>query len=272
MLLALLALLGMAASTAAPPSQADAAGNRLETLSSEHARPGEGDLICTVDGRWCAEFHRETASDPLFLLVARTDMSGTPVDSFHRRIEPDQREEPPTLWPHLVRLADGGVLVGLLTARRLWMSGGGGGDEELTLFRGAPGSPRLEPVAAFPMSGGRLVRACFSEEDYRLRGEACHDEYEFAGTVSLDPAVAAGPPRLVLETRARTFPGRAFRLTDEEAAARERRRWTGDDLVWVDDPLCSYRRDFAWDETAGAYVPDEPLPECHDYVEAAHGP
>ena len=106
---------------------------------------------------------------------------------------------------------------------------------------------------------GAMIRACFTEEEYRSRG-ACHDEYEFSGTLGLAPGAAAERPRLTLATTARSFPrgARAERQTTRRAPPLP--IWSGSA-----DPDCSYRRIFAFNAASGHYEPDRPLPECSTY-------
>ena len=171
------------------------------------------------------------------------------------------------LWPSLIRERGGGVLVGLADGRRQGGSGGAMLTDRLSLIRFAPGTAAAAEVLRLPLAGTATWRACYGEQDMRLRREACTDDFEFGGTLSLAPgAAAAGPPPLLFTTRARTFPGRAFRLTDAEAAARERRQFARADLAWAGDEQCSYRRTFSFDAAAGRYGPDSPLPDCGDYL------
>jgi hypothetical protein len=225
-------------------------------------------LHCDAEETWCAQLRRDGDDGEWRLEVHE----GSPINDAGvepRRFEPsDQARGDPAfaIWPHIVRAAGGAVMVGVLTTRRMGFSGGGASETRLTLVRAEPGAAPLVDVLEVPVEAGSMVRACFGEEDMQLRAEACHDEYEFAGTLALDPAAAAGPPRFVLATRARTYPGRAFRLTDAQAADREQRRWARSDLVWADDPECSYRRTYLFDAAAGRYRPETPPPACDDYL------
>ena len=107
-----------------------------------------------------------------------------------------------------------------------------------------------------------MIRACFSEEDMRQRRQACHDEYEFVGTLTLAPDSAGPHPRLLLETRARTYPGEVTRWEDSA----ERPRLSRGDLVWANHAGCSYRRSFSFDPAAGRYVADSALPDCGQFL------
>jgi hypothetical protein len=220
---------------------------------------------CTDGGALCARLSRE--GDRWHLdLVERPSQGGA---ERRVRFSPAGRDAPFAslwfdLWPHLIRESGGAVMVGLLSHRRNSFSGGGSSTDRLSLIRLEPGAAVAVEALQVPIRGSAIVRACFGEEDMRLRREACHDEYAFDASLSLEPG--AGSPRLRYTTRARTYPGRAFRLTDAEMAERERRPFRRFDLVWAEDGTCSYRRTFAFDVHAERYAPDDPLPDCGDYL------
>ena len=144
------------------------------------------------------------------------------------------------LWPSLIRERGGGIMVGLADGRRQGGSGGAMLTDRLSLIRFAPGTAGAAEVLRLPLDGTATWRACYGEQDMRLRREACTDDFEFGGTLALaTDAAGTGAPPLLFTTRARTYPGRAFRLTDEEAAARERRQFARADLAWAGDEQCS---------------------------------
>jgi hypothetical protein len=216
---------------------------------------------CTPDRGWCGELVRNGQSW-LLEIVGRSGADGS-----ERRIrfEPPDRDigDPSfALWPHLVREADGAVTFGLLAARRTGFSGGGGLATRLILVRVEPGGPQAAEVLTVPVEGSAMIRACFSEEDMRQRREACHDEYEFAGTLTLAPDDGGGRPRFQFATRARTYPGDVTRWEDSADRPPLRRG----DLVWADHPGCSYRRTFGFDPAARRYVADAPLPDCSQFL------
>jgi hypothetical protein len=102
-----------------------------------------------------------------------------------------------------------------------------------------------------------------SDRAVRGRRGACSDRYEFAARLTLDPATRAGRPRFLFAARARTYPGRRVLAEDSTTAPPLR----PSDLVWAADPACSYRRRIALDSAGADYVPDEPLPDCSDYLD-----
>lgn len=257
---------GSAASAAQHGTEIDHAGNRSEPLTAQRqAAPAAGEdplpiTFCEAARDWCATVRQDGEDGPWTLLVFPAGVQNEPL----RYPLPEAPEEEPaevSLWPFLVREADGTLLAGVQYYRRTMYSGGGAGAERLLLLR-LPGEQAPVPVLETPIGGSSMVRACFGEDDMRARRDACHDEYEFTGTLALDPAATAGRPRFILTTVARTYPGQVSR--DEDSAERPplRRR----DLIWWRDPECSYTRRFAPD-AAGQYAPDAPLPACSDYLD-----
>lgn len=252
---------------AAQPSQpaADRAGNRIETLRPQRqaAPAAEGERLpvtyCKRIGDWCATLRREGEGEPWELLVFAGGVRGGGEPRRYPLPEAAEDETEVALWPCLVREADGALLVGIKWYRRTMYSGGGAGVERLQLLRLTDDAT---PVLEAPIEASAMVRACFSDDDMRQRAGACHDEYEFSGSLTLDPTAAAGWPRFILTTVARTYPGQVSRYEDSAERAQLRRR----DLVWWRDPTCSYTHRFVPD-AAGHYAPDTPLPACSDYLD-----
>ncbi|HKR24590.1 MAG TPA: hypothetical protein VJS15_04990, partial [Allosphingosinicella sp.] len=212
---------------------------------------------CLPDREWCAELVRDGES-------WRLELVGRAGERRVRFEPPDREVGDPifALWPQLVREADGAVMVGLLASRRTGYSGGGALATRLILVRLEPGAAQAAAVLAVPVEGSSMVRACFSEDDMRLRREACHDDYQFSGTLTLAPDGTGGYPQLLLATRARTYPGDVTRWEDSAERPPLRRG----DLVWAEHPGCSYRRTFVFDSAAGRYVADVPLPDCGQFL------
>ena len=212
---------------------------------------------CTVERDWCAELVRDGES---WLL----ELVGSAGERRIRFEPPDRSIGDPVfaLWPHLVRESDGAVMVGLLASRRTGYSGGGALATRLVLVRVEADAPQAAAALAVPVEGSAMVRACFSEEDMRLRREACHDEYELTGELTLASVDAGGHPRFLFATRARTYPGDVTRWEDSADRPPLRRG----DLVWADHPGCSYRRTFGFDPAARRYVADAPLPDCGQFL------
>jgi hypothetical protein len=241
------ALLGACAQDidAGPPAElapvslpvADQAGNRMEALTQDGTR------WCAADSAWCVEAGERGAQaisgDTAVALSADADVE---------------------VWPNIIRNADGSVVVGLIRTDMQGYSGGGGDAKALTLYTIRDGA--AQEAGALPFAAAITIRACFDDQDRRDRHEACVDDYSFASRISLNEGAASGPAQILLETAASTYPGRLNR--NEDSAAAERLQ--ASDLVrWVDD-TCSYRRTYIVGAD-GRYAPDQPLPDCSQYLE-----
>lgn len=259
-----LPLLIAAAGPARPaPPATDGAGNRMLPFPPVAPAPPEdanrSARHCTSDRAWCAVLRRDGEGAPWRLeLIARAG----PARGFALPDQPGEREQL-ALWPHLVREAGGAVLIGIERTHRAWMSGGAGHVVRLRLARAEVGAAALDNVLDAPIEGGAMIRACFAENDQRTRAGACHDEYVLAGSLRLDPATREGRPRFLLTARARTYPGRRSRIEDSQESRRLRRS----DLLWWNDPVCTYSRTYAFDAVRGRYEPDRALPDCGEYLD-----
>ncbi|MEZ5956617.1 MAG: hypothetical protein R3C27_05315 [Hyphomonadaceae bacterium] len=224
---------------------ADQAGNRMEELTQNGGR------WCTADGAWCA-----TPDTVSVALTHNGESAGTIA------IGEPQEGQSTMFWPVIVRVGrnDESALLGVSSATSTMYSGGGGNASQLVLYSVEAGV--VHEAVRMPLSASSTVRACFDEGDEAQRAGACHDEYRFVTRISLDEGVAEGAPRIMLETAAGSYPGRVTRDADSlEAPA-----LTEADLVWAQDPICSYRRTYSRGAD-GLYVPDQPLPPCSDYLE-----
>lgn len=218
--------------------QSDGAGNRMEALE----QIGEGGMYCVGAEAWCVVTPRENA-------VAITQDGGAPIAL------PASGER----WPNII-VSQGSAIVGVIETQSQMYSGGGASVSHLRLFRVSNGG--ATEIANLPYAAALDIRACFSEENTQQRAGACSDQYNFVSRLRLDDTVTSGPPRLILETAAGTFPGRVTRGAD----SLERPALTEADLVWVADEVCSFRRTYS-QSGAGPYVPDTELPACSEYLE-----
>lgn len=264
--LATLILLAASASPAQPPASDDA-GNQLLPFAAlspispedeERFSPGH----CDAARSFCIQARRAGESGPWTLLL-HNGRPATPDAEPARRIPLPPGEDPDresvAIWPHLIRETNGALLIGVERRRTAGFSGGGAGATQLLLFRLAAPDAEAVEVLNVQTRYSAMIRACFSERDYRSRG-ACHDEYELDGALVLAPETGNGRPRLVLTTAARSF-RRGARGADSD-----NRRYRRADLVWEADPACSYRRLFTADPATGLYAPDSPLPDCSTYA------
>jgi hypothetical protein len=216
--------------------QSDGAGNRLEALT------GDGGVSCTADGIWCIWSEGSPAWE------------GRPTPE-QKRIEIEGAP-----WPYIIRVGAEGAIYGVVETEEQMSSGGSASAQRVTLFQHGP--DRATRLAVLPLSSNISIRACFSPDNEQQRAGACLDEYRFVSRVRLDESVTSGPPRIVLETAAASFPGRVTRQAD----SLERPPLAQADLVWATDDVCSFRRTFS-QSSAGPYAPDAALPACSDYLE-----
>jgi hypothetical protein len=236
------------ANTDAAPGDApmaDAAGNRLEALSEDAGR------WCSGDGLWCVVAQEDSAA-----LVTRGGETAATIPVTN--VEGDSWE----IWPHFIRVGrdDTSAIIGIVSVDRQMYSGGGASARRVSLFEVASGeAPQV--LAGIPIGAEAMIRACFSQEHTAARQDACHDEYDFTGTITLDPDVTEGPPRLILTTEATSFPGQRTRDSDSTTEAPLQQS----DLVRWRDNACSYRR--VATREGSSYVWDAPLPPCADYLE-----
>lgn len=262
--------LALALQTVAPA--AEDAGNRVVPFpvaeAAASAQDGEPDptvLHCTVDRHWCARVRPAEGPDeiePWYIDI----FEGAPADPAgpaRSHALTDPQDATLSIQPGAFITADGALIVRVQRDRRTMFSGGWASASFVELVEAPRGDGAVETLFLAPARGGIAIRACFGEEDMRNRRAACHDEYQFEGTLTLDPAAHAGPPRFILEARARSYPGRRSRSEDSTQAPPLRRS----DLIWAADPVCSYRRVFAADPDSGRYAPDAPVPPCDDYLD-----
>jgi hypothetical protein len=251
---------------------ADGTGNRVvpfpaaeATAPTEDSDPDPTILHCTVDRHWCARIRPAEGPDEIdaWYLDVFEGAPADPSGSGRSHALSNLDDATPSIQPGAFVTADGALIVRVQRDRRTMFSGGWASASFVELVQAPSGDGAVEGLLLVPARGGIGIRACFDEEDMRNRREACHDEYQFDGTLTLDPAVRAGPPRFLVETRARSYPGRRSRSEDSTQAPPLR----PSDLVWADDPVCSYRRVFTADPGSGRYAPDAPLPPCDDYLD-----
>lgn len=244
----------------------DGAGNAMAAFAPVTGSPAdESDdhsaMRCTADRHLCAQLSRDV--DANIWSVHLTTSPGAPAIS---KALPGgvNGEAGQALWPFVILEADGEhALIGVTSEETTGYSGGGASATSLSLYRVTLGAhPAFGEAVTLPVRGSALIRACFSEKHHAQRAGACHDDYQFAATVTLDPAVASGPPKLTYMTEAHSFPGKVSRFEDSLAKP----RLCPGDLVWARDTQCSYRRYLVLDPDTGSYAPDAPLPDCEGYT------
>ena len=124
------------------------------------------------------------------------------------------------------------------------------------------GSPILgDELLSVPISASKMIRACFSERDYKRRRNACHDEYNFDATLEVSPVSAPGWPTLRYVARADGFPGGASLDRDSSTDPPLKER----DLERRADPACSFTRTAVYNPLTARYEFNSPSPDCSDY-------
>lgn len=263
----------------------DESGRSAVSVSSDPDADPDADTTnvspqCTADRAWCLsiEIDSESAVREVFLGVYDGRQHIDERDVWRHALANEDFYGGPgiTLWPRIVRLGagalavvaqgealDSAVLIGVETRTSAGYSGGAASatDLQLLLATRSVEGVKLRRVMNVPVAGWSMIRACFSEDDMAQRAGACHDEYTFEGTLTLDPQ-GEGMPRFGYQTRATSFPGPVSRSED----SLQNPPLDESDLVTVVDEACSYRRTFVHDPAAGAYRPDSPLPACEDYT------
>jgi len=257
----LLSLIAAAPHRAAAPAT-DGAGNRVAAFAAvTPPRTGEPPdpfvRHCTADRRWCARLRLEEGASAW--LIELTPRGGAQLDFELSGVSDEQAAF--TMWPHIVIEAGGAVLVGVEVRRSTGYAGGGASETHMVLVRAEPGGREMRQVLDLPIGAAKDIRACFDAGDRRHRRGACSDQYEYSGTLTLDPATRAGRPRFLFAVLARTFPGR--RTIDSDSTTEPALRRS--DLRWANDPACTFRRRFAYEARENLYVPDRALPPCADY-------
>lgn len=267
-LLRFLPLLAFATSVAAAAQPAsDSAGTTMAAFTAvAPVAAAEEDshsaLHCTAERDLCAQAWRDAEYGRWFLYL-HNGMPATPDAEPARRLPLPEGEDPErgsyAIWPNLVREAAGALLIGVEGYRRIGFSGGGAGATQLVLLRLAPGADEATEVLSVQTGYTTMIRACFSQADYRRLRDACHQELEYEARLTLAPEPAAGRPRFAFTATARVFPRGSL------VEGWEYRSYRRADLVWENDPNCSYGRSFAYDAATGRYAPDQPLPDCSLY-------
>ncbi|MDE2597350.1 MAG: hypothetical protein KGL44_10775 [Sphingomonadales bacterium] len=248
-----LALAALLAAQSVPAATTD----RIEALQP---KAGSDGTFCNAGADWCAALVAAKDEPPALQLSGQGSERTIPLAAEAPRGDFDDSSS--TVWPMRIVLGGGaGTIIGVLDEQRSMYSGGGASASQLTLYL-VPPEGTARAVATLPWQGSSLIRACFSEADYRQRAGACHDEYSFAASLSIAPGGAPGAPVLRYRTRATSFPGHVSRQADSLEGRPLRRR----DLVHVVDPQCSVTRLLRRDPVSGTWEPDKPLPDCTDYT------
>jgi hypothetical protein len=140
-------------------------------------------------------------------------------------------------------------------------SGGGESSQNLHLFETVQSENAMTRlILVVPIYGYKMIRACFSENDMRLRRGACHDEYTFNAELRLAGQSQNGRPIFAYQSYASDFPKGAS-LNNDNSGIRLKKS----DIVKATNPKCTIRRTFIYKVTDKFYRPTQEFPDCSDY-------
>lgn len=224
--------------------------------------------VCTADRAYCFAF-RQNANAGFDLVLDPKRDGAEPKVLASAEVD---REDDVSLWPQLIRypmISDVGenreaFLVGLQIRRSTMYSGGGASSTQRRLFRVVfvfENDPLSNEVFAMPIDANKMIRACFSEQDYKDRRGACHDEYTFDATLTPVPGSAGPDPIFKLSVHATTAPGHVS-LNEDSTRGKLKRS----DLGIEDDVECTYTRTLMLNPATDRYEFDRPGPDCSEFT------
>jgi hypothetical protein len=241
-------------------------------------------IFCTNDKRWCVFMSRDSDTKATTLNIYNgqlaPEISGSqsyPRDVGRYPFVAALNYATLKIWPTIIRYPtlriDGLKLnetidVGVISEVSTGYSGGGAQSTSLRLFQLGPTLDGSMPdptnfgvVLDVPLSGQKLIRACFGDQDYERRRGVCHDAYDFKAILKLGKTLSDGTPQLLYQSYATTTP-RGSRLSNDNSAL----RLSVSDVKPGKDRKCSYRRVYSFDGEFGSYFPPKPPPDCSDYM------
>jgi len=232
---------------------------------------GEGDRKCLPDKSLCLDLPapaKAGEADGALVLTAPMTHDARDLPLPYSRDDGQSLD----LWPYLIAVPPHGdastdarqYLMGVVTSQTAMYSGGGGNGSRLRLLRldTTPSNMRVgDEVLDVVWDSSLMIRACFSEQAMKDRRDACHDEYNFTGTLSAGPAEADELPALTYRAVATAYPRTARRSQDNGGL-----RLKAADLVHAKDPECSYERTLRYNPATSRYEMDRPAPDCSDYT------
>lgn len=174
-----------------------------------------------------------------------------------------------TVWPEMIRLDETRALVGVLGPAEpdfessTSFSGGGFTRRDLYLYDVTLGEqPGASLALVMPYTAEASIRACFNEADQQKRAGQCSDIYQFAASLKALPGKEL--PDLQVTTQATRSPAGASRFEDSSS----RPALTQAQLAPQADRQCSYTVTYTWQDSASAYQPAKPLPDCAEFLQA----
>ncbi len=243
--------------------------------------------LCSKDKRWCAFLSRDVDLNTVTLNIYNGQLPPIIKDgrSYARGVGSypvgamveDSENASMKIWPMIIRQptprSDGiklneTISIGIESGQSTGYSGGGAQSTSLQLYQLLPSIDDNMPepinfgtVLQVPLSGYKMIRACFGEENYKKRLGVCHDEYDFKATLTLGKTMPGSAPQIVYQSTAITTPG-SSRLDDDNTL----RQLTPSDIKPRRDRICSYRRVYTYDGEFGSYFTPKQIPDCADYM------
>ncbi len=242
---------------------------------------------CTQDKRWCAFLSRDVDLNTTTLNIYNGQLPPLVKDgrSYARDVgiypvstmTADGESGSARIWPIIIRQPtlriddlklNETISIGIELGQSTGYSGGGAQSTSLNLYQLGPNIDGSMPdpinfgiILDVPLSGNKMIRACFSESDYKKRRGMCHDEYIFGATLKLGKTMPDGAPQIIYQSSAMTTPGSSLLSKDNTL-----RQLTVADLKPRKDPICSYRRIYTYDGEFGSYFTPKQIPDCADYM------
>jgi hypothetical protein len=252
--------------------------------NADHISPS---ILCTKDKHWCAFLSRDVNLNTIALNIYNgqfpplikdgrsyaRDVGAYPVSN----MVSDGESASVQIWPYIIRQPtprDDGIKlnetisIGIELRQSTSYSGGGAQSTALQLYQLGPNMDGSMPdptnfgiVLDVPLSGYKMIRACFNEMDDKKRRGVCHDEYDFDATLKLGKTMPGGAPQIIYQSKAVTTPG-SSRLSQDNTE----RQLSVADLKPRKDSKCSYRRIYTYNGEFGSYFTPQQIPDCSDYM------
>lgn len=245
------------------------------------------DTLCTKDKRWCAFLSRDVDLNTTTLNIYNGQLPPLIKDgrSYARDVGTypvsnmvgDGESASVQIWPSIIRQptlrTDGlklneTISIGIELGQSTGYSGGGAQSTSLQLYQLGPNLDGSMPdpinfgtILDVPLSGHKMIRACFNEADDKKRRGACHDEYDFDATLTLGKTMPGGAPQIIYQSTAVTTPS-SSRLSQDNTL----RQLSVADLKPRKDRKCSYRLIYTYNGEFGSYFTPQQIPDCSDYM------
>lgn len=241
----------------------------VETIIIAKAKAADNEKMCSKRGQFCLEINNRDGKNTLIMVMKKADQGDVQME-----IPVGDSEAAGfggtevRLYPKLYLVKDRtsnqvkSILIGTITHTSDMYSGGGAWGDVLSLYYSEPfkAGEGAQSVLDIPIHGYKMIRACFSEEEYKARNSACHDEYRFDATFKPMQNFVNSMPIFEYSSNAANFPV-GVSLDADNSGRKLRKK----DFIWQNNPDCSVKTKFHFDEQKKAYIPQKTLPECGDY-------